>query len=82
LSRHYRCNLGTFEESLRTEDAAQKGTRKRTEKKRQKTAGEGSGNGRIQLNEQIRNPFTAARREALMLTSLALSDFRNRVKPA
>lgn len=34
------------------------------------------------LNEQIRNPFTAARREALMLTSLALSDFRNRVKLA
>lgn len=47
-----------------------------------RTEGEGSGNGRIQLNEQIRNPFTAARREALMLTSLALSDFRNRVKPA
>lgn len=47
-----------------------------------RTADEGSGNGRIQLNEQIRNPFTAARREALMLTSLAFSDFRNRVKPA
>lgn len=44
--------------------------------------GQPSGNGRIQLNEQIRNPFTAARREALILTSLALSDFRNRVKPA
>lgn len=56
---------------------------RRTEgkKKRQKTADEGKWT-RIQLNEQIRNPFTAARREALMLTSLALSDFRNRVKPA
>lgn len=43
---------------------------------------EESRNERIQLNEQIRNPFTAARREALMLMSLALSDFRNRVKPA
>lgn len=49
---------------------------------RRTAVGNGSGNGRIRLNEQIRNPFTAARREALILTSLALSDFRNRVKPA
>jgi len=55
---------------------------KAEKERRGKERGQRNGNGRIQLNEQIRNPFTAARREALMLTSLALSDFRNRVKPA